>query len=65
MLKLDISKSNLNLKWKPVLNFDQLIEFTVNGYKAQLNNDNLFEDRIKQIGAYSNLSKLNNCSWID
>lgn len=65
MLKLDISKSSLNLKWKPVLNFDQLIEFTVNGYKAQLNNENLFEDRIKQIDAYCNLAKINNCSWID
>lgn len=65
MLKLDISKSSLNLKWKPVLNFNQLMEFTVNGYKAQLNDDNLYEARIKQIDAYCNLAKLNNCSWID
>lgn len=65
MLKLDISKSNLNLKWKPVLNFDQLIEFTVDGYKAQLNNKNLVEDRIKQIDNYYKIAKSNNCSWID
>lgn len=65
MLKLDISKSNLNLKWKSVLNFNQLIEFTINGYKAQLNNENLLEERVKQIDVYCNIAKLNNCSWID
>lgn len=64
-LKLDISKSRLNLKWCPVLNFDQLIEFTVQGYKAQLNNQDLFEARIKQIEMYYDLAKLNNCKWIE
>jgi CDP-glucose 4,6-dehydratase len=65
MLKLDISKSSLNLKWKPVLNFDQLIEFTVNGYNVQLNNEDLFKDRIKQIDDYYKIAKSNNCCWID
>jgi CDP-glucose 4,6-dehydratase len=65
MLKLDISKSNFNLNWKPILNFDQLIEFTVNGYVAQVANDNLIDERIKQIDTYCKIAKLNNCSWID
>ncbi len=65
MLKLDISKSGLNLKWKPVLNFNHLIEFTVNGYMAQLNNEHLLEERIKQIDAYCGLAKINKFSWID
>jgi CDP-glucose 4,6-dehydratase len=65
MLKLDISKSNSILKWKPVLNFDQLIKFTVNGYKAEMNNESLLEERIKQIDDYYKIAEQNNCSWID
>lgn len=65
LLKLDISKSSVKLNWKPVLNFNQLIEFTVNGYRAELNNESLLENRIKQIEEYYKIAKLNNLNWID
>lgn len=57
MLKLDISKAMWNLRWKPVLEFDDLIKFTVDGYKIELDKKNIFEERVKQINNYVELAK--------
>lgn len=57
VLKLDISKAMWNLRWKPVLNFEELIEFTVDGYKAELDGKTLYNERVKQINYYVELAK--------
>lgn len=61
-LKLDITKAASYLEWLPQLNFEDMIQFTVDGYLAQ-DDKNLYQHRIKQINAYSALAKKNNTSW--
>jgi len=56
MLKLDISKATWKLKWKPVLNFEELIRFTVDGYTAELTEKNIYSKRVKQISEYVELA---------
>ncbi|MGI4749976.1 MAG: CDP-glucose 4,6-dehydratase [Janthinobacterium lividum] len=51
-LKLDISKAVNRLNWKPVLNFDETVQFTVNGYQAEKNKQDVLGSRIRQIQAY-------------
>ena len=60
MLKLDISKAVWNLKWKPVLNYEELIKFTVDGYKAELEEKDIYVERVKQIKNYVELAKQRN-----
>ena len=53
LLKLDISKANAQLKWKPVLNFKETVEYTVNGYLDEQNSScNHYEKRVNQIQSY-------------
>ncbi len=53
LLKLDISKANTQLKWKPVLNFKETVEYTVNGYLDEQNSsDTHYENRVNQIQSY-------------
>jgi CDP-glucose 4,6-dehydratase len=53
LLKLDITKAVNLLDWKPRLNFEQTIKFTVDGYKAEIGNkDRVYESRVAQIQAY-------------
>lgn len=57
-LKLDISKAHNLLSWKPVLNFEQTVEFTVSGYQAEINSEHredLYEYRSLQIKEYLEL----------
>ncbi|MHB1688307.1 MAG: CDP-glucose 4,6-dehydratase [Ignavibacteriaceae bacterium] len=63
MLKLDISKAQWNLNWKPVLTFEELVKFTVDGYKDEFLNQNVYENRIKQILDYVNLAKQRGIQW--
>ena len=63
MLKLDISKSIWNLNWKPVLNIEELIKYTVDGYKAEQEEIKLYDERVKQINEYVELAKLKNVEW--
>jgi hypothetical protein len=42
-------KQHGNWKWKPVLNFEELIRFTVDGYTAELTEKNIYSKRVKQI----------------
>jgi CDP-glucose 4,6-dehydratase len=53
LLKLDISKATGLLAWKPALNFDETLEYTVKGYLDQIGGKNLIENRIEQIEQYA------------
>jgi len=59
LLALDISKAMNRLKWKPVLDFDETIEFTVNWYNGY-RSDDVFDLCCKQIKEYERLWKLRN-----
>ena len=53
LLKLDITKAVNQLDWKPKLNFEETIQFTINGYLEELNPQNtIYDCRVKQIEAY-------------
>lgn len=55
LLKLDITKAVNLLDWKPKLNFEETIQFTINGYLDELNHlNNIYDCRVKQINAYCN-----------
>lgn len=62
MLRLDISKSNYYLEWEPVLDFEQTISFTINGYNIDKNSD-FFSERINQIELYSSIAKQKKIKW--
>jgi len=53
VLKLDITKSVNYLGWKPKLNFEETIQFAINGYLDELNdNKNVYSFRVKQIESF-------------
>lgn len=53
LLKLDISKANAMLKWRPVLRFDETVGFTVTGYLDELTSSgSLYIKRVDQINSY-------------
>lgn len=55
LLKLDITKAVNLLDWKPKLNFEETIQFTINGYLDELDSqNNIYDCRVKQIKAYCN-----------
>jgi len=60
LLKLDISKAMNILKWKPLLNFEQTVDFTVKGYQAEFDNSNVYNNRVSQIKDYHALLSGNN-----
>ncbi len=51
-LKLDISKAVALLGWKPRLDFEETIDFTIAGYKDELEGKNVYESRVRQINQY-------------
>ncbi|CAM4109751.1 CDP-glucose 4,6-dehydratase [Pedobacter westerhofensis] len=54
LLKLDISKAVNYLKWKPVLDFDQTVEYTLNGYLADMDESvDVYTSRVEQILDYT------------
>ncbi|MVN21018.1 CDP-glucose 4,6-dehydratase [Mucilaginibacter sp. HMF7410] len=61
-LKLDVSKSVSQLKWQPVLNFDETVKFTVEGYQAEKNKEAVLKSRIQQIQDYTKKA-LDKASW--
>jgi CDP-glucose 4,6-dehydratase len=64
LLKLDVSKAVNLLKWRPVLTFDETVDFTVNGYKDDISNVNdLLTSRVKQIAQYVNKANNKLISW--
>jgi CDP-glucose 4,6-dehydratase len=52
LLTLDISKSRSKLKWNPVLSFEESVKMTIDWYKAQLLNEDMFKFSLNQIGFY-------------
>jgi len=58
-LSLDITKVIKKLKWKPVLNLEETIEFTIDWYK-NYPSTNVYEFCKNQIETYSRLWKLRN-----
>lgn len=54
LLKLDITKAVNNLGWKPRLNFEQTIQFTIEGYLNEESSSDLYQSRIEQIKKYCN-----------
>lgn len=56
LLKLDITKAVNLLAWKPKLNFEQTIQFSIEGYLNELNkNTDLYKSRVEQIKKYCNV----------
>jgi len=61
LLKLDISKAKTLLNWEPVLNFNETVKLTVDGY-----NENIcYKDRISQIEQYLTIAKSKNINWVN
>ena len=64
LLKLNCDKAYNDLKWKPVLSYDELIEFTskwyYNFYKSR---KNMFDFTHNQISFYENKAKKLKLSW--
>lgn len=56
ILKLDSTKAYNTIGWKPTLSFEQTVEFTNAGYISELRNENVLENRKKQIIQFENLS---------
>lgn len=55
LLKLDITKAVNYLDWKPRLDFQKTIQFTVNGYLQEMESGgSLYQSRVEQIKQYCN-----------
>lgn len=55
LLKLDITKAVNHLGWKPRLDFENTIAFTIKGYSEELNAGNdVYQCRVEQIKNYCN-----------
>jgi CDP-glucose 4,6-dehydratase len=53
-LKLDVSKAVNYLGWHPVLNFEETMLLTHEGYVAQLNNEDIYQHRLQQLEWFTN-----------
>ncbi|MBN8547141.1 MAG: CDP-glucose 4,6-dehydratase [Ignavibacteria bacterium] len=61
LLQLDISKAKSLLKWEPVLDFLQTVDFTAKGYLAS---SNLYESRVSQIQEYTAIGSAQQLSYL-
>ena len=52
LLKLDISKALTHLDWRPLLNFEETIHFTIQGYLSENDGGDVYESRANQIKKY-------------
>ena len=53
LLKLDITKAVNLLGWKPKLNFEETIQYTIDGYLQELDSkNNIYDCRVNQIKNY-------------
>jgi CDP-glucose 4,6-dehydratase len=55
VLRLDTSKARANLGWIPLLDFDDMIGWTAQWYKAFANKKNISDVTIEQVGRYFSL----------
>lgn len=51
-LTLDISKAVNLLNWRPVLNFEETVQFTVDAYRADFEMEDGYQQRVSQIRKY-------------
>jgi CDP-glucose 4,6-dehydratase len=55
LLQLDITKAMMQLDWKPRLNFEKTIAFTINGYLQELKaGTDVYSARLEQLKQYCN-----------
>jgi len=52
LLQLDINKALSHLEWKPKLNMEKSVEYTVDWYKKNLSNEDMFNFTNKQANDY-------------
>lgn len=53
LLKLDITKALTHLDWRPLLNFEETIKYTIEGYLSEKSTDDLYQNRVNQIKNYT------------
>ena len=53
LLKLDISKALAYLDWRPLLTFEETLQYTAEGYLSERNTNDVYNDRINQIRKYA------------
>lgn len=63
LLKLDISKAAAKLNWRPVLNFEETVAMTAEGYLQDLKNTAVQESRVQQIQQYCEKAKRKRIDW--
>lgn len=64
LLKLDISKAVNFLRWKPVLSFKETVDFTLQGYIADMQEiHDIYKSRLEQIQAYTQKGIIKGISW--
>ena len=57
LLKLDISKAVSQLNWMPVLDFEETLKYTIEGYLSDLDGNSAIGDRLKTIESYTEAAK--------
>lgn len=62
-LSLDISKAINHLSWRPVLNFTETAQFTVDAYRADLKMEGNYQQRASQILKYVSKALECNIGW--
>lgn len=65
LLQLDCTKAMAKLDWKPILNFQECIEFTTNWYRYNYNNSNtdMHAFGVSQIEEYQNEAISSGAAW--
>jgi CDP-glucose 4,6-dehydratase len=63
LLKLDISKAMKILNWKPALDFQNTVSFTVAGYQAEFQGADIYTQRVNQIAEYIAIAQNQDIQW--
>jgi CDP-glucose 4,6-dehydratase len=64
LLKLDISKSNYYLKWKPVYAFDDALKITLDWYRNYyITESDMLAQTIEQINNYTKQAEESGLKW--
>ena len=64
LLKLSCDRANILLKWYPVMDFEETLQFTVNWYLNYYKNESLvFDYTIKQINIFTKKARERNILW--
>ena len=63
LLKLDISKAINELDWMPVLNFENTVKHTIEGYINDLLGKPSLKNRIETINEYTQMARKKKLMW--